>query len=151
MEQIIKFGISNYLQLCVEAGFSQIQSHITFKKSSVFCFNYSYLVPVPNSTSVTVVGNQTVGQSLMLKCTVTTVKGITSRMDIVWSSNSYELKRTEGVNSYFTSDNSETYTDSYNAIQINTSDDGRVFDCKLLVNTIPLLIIDGSVTLDVIG
>ena len=28
MEQIIKFGISNYLQLCVEAGFSQIQSHI---------------------------------------------------------------------------------------------------------------------------
>ena len=29
MEQIIKFGISNYLQLCVEAGFSQIQSHIT--------------------------------------------------------------------------------------------------------------------------
>ena len=28
MEQIIKFGISNYLQLCMEAGFSQIQSHI---------------------------------------------------------------------------------------------------------------------------
>ena len=28
IEQIIKFGISNYLQLCVEAGFSQIQSHI---------------------------------------------------------------------------------------------------------------------------
>ena len=28
MEQIIKFGISNYLLLCVEAGFSQIQSHI---------------------------------------------------------------------------------------------------------------------------
>ena len=30
MEQIIKFGISNYLQLCVEAGFSQIQSHMRF-------------------------------------------------------------------------------------------------------------------------
>ena len=28
MEQIIKFGISNYLQLCVEAGFSQIQSQL---------------------------------------------------------------------------------------------------------------------------
>ena len=28
MEQIIKIGISNYLQLCVEAGFSQIQSQI---------------------------------------------------------------------------------------------------------------------------
>ena len=31
MEQIIKFGISNYLQLCVEAGFSQIQSHFSLK------------------------------------------------------------------------------------------------------------------------
>ena len=30
MEQIIKFGISNYLQLCVEAGFSQIQSQFKF-------------------------------------------------------------------------------------------------------------------------
>ena len=30
MEQIIKLGISNYLQLCVEAGFSQIQSQISF-------------------------------------------------------------------------------------------------------------------------
>ena len=26
--QIIKFGISKYLYLCVEAGFSQIRSHI---------------------------------------------------------------------------------------------------------------------------
>ena len=29
MEQIIKFGISNYLQLCVEAGFSQIKIGIS--------------------------------------------------------------------------------------------------------------------------
>ena len=33
MEQIIKFGISNYLQLCVEAGFSQIQSHMLIPAS----------------------------------------------------------------------------------------------------------------------
>ena len=30
MGQLIKFGISNYLQLCVEAGFSQIQSHFMY-------------------------------------------------------------------------------------------------------------------------
>ena len=36
MEQIIKFGISNYLQLCVEAGFSQIQSRIRTRQ-------YTYL------------------------------------------------------------------------------------------------------------
>ena len=33
MEQIIKFGISNYLQMCVEAGFSQIQSHISHTRA----------------------------------------------------------------------------------------------------------------------
>ena len=110
-----------------------------------------YLVPAPDSVSVTAVGNQTVGRSLMLKCSVTTVKGITSRMDIVWSSNSSELKRTEGVNSDFTSDNLVTYINSYNAIQINTSDDGRVFGCEILVNTIPPLMVYGNVTLDVIG
>ena len=116
-----------------------------------FCFIYSYLVPVPDSVRVTVVGNQTVGQSLMLECTVTTVKGITSRMDIVWSSNSYELKRIEGVNSNFISDNLVTYKDSYNEIQINTSDDGRVYGCEILVNTIPPLMLDSNVTLDVTG
>ena len=45
MDQIIKFGISNYLQLCVEAGFSQIQSHIYiiiyFHKITNFLANYN--------------------------------------------------------------------------------------------------------------
>ena len=36
MEQIIKFGISNYLQLCVEAGFSQIQSQLFLLDAVVF-------------------------------------------------------------------------------------------------------------------
>ena len=49
MEQIIKFGISNYLQLCVEAGFSQIQSHIivtfilcasTYQFTQLYGFNF---------------------------------------------------------------------------------------------------------------
>ena len=42
MEQIIKFGISNYLQLCVEAGFSQIQSQIfyySFTECSIRIFH----------------------------------------------------------------------------------------------------------------
>ena len=36
MEQIIKFGISNYLQLCVEAGFSQIQSQIRMYVHTIY-------------------------------------------------------------------------------------------------------------------
>ena len=91
------------------------------------------------------------GQSLTLQCEVTTVRGITSRVDIVWSSNGLELNRTEGVNINFTSDSSVTYTDYYDVVQLNTSDDGRVYQCEVFVNTSPPLMADGNVTLDVNG
>ena len=50
MDQIIKFGISNYLQLCVEAGFSQIQSHIGI--NSLLILDYSRR-PWPDALDLT--------------------------------------------------------------------------------------------------
>ena len=101
--------------------------------------------------NITITSNQTVSQPLSLQCSVTTVRGITSRVDIVWSSNGVELRRIEGANVSFTSDSLVTYTDHYNALQLNTSDDGRVYQCELLLNIIPLLMADGNITLDVYG
>ena len=108
-------------------------------------------MPIPDTVNVTVISSQTVGQPLTLECNVTTVRGITSRMDIVWSSNSTVLKTIKGMNGSFTSDNSVAYIDSYDAVQINTSDDGRVYVCEIFVNTSPPVIIDGNTTLDVTG
>ena len=51
-----------------------------------------FLVPTP-TVSVTAPKNQMVGQSLIVQCEVTTVRGITSRVDIVWSSDGTELVR----------------------------------------------------------
>ena len=93
---------------------------------------------------------QTVGQPLTLECDVSTVRGITSRVDIVWSSNGSELKRIEGANVSLTSE-IETYTVIYDAMQLNTSDDGRVFQCEVFVNTNPPLMADSNITLHVIG
>ena len=42
---------------------------------------------------MTAPNTQTVGQSLTLQCEVTTVRGITSRVDIVWSSDGTVLRR----------------------------------------------------------
>ena len=42
---------------------------------------------------------QIVGQSLTLQCEVTTVRDITSRIDIAWSSGGMELQRINGVSS----------------------------------------------------
>ena len=116
-----------------------------------YCIFYHYLVPTPDIVSLTVITTQTVGQALTLECNATTVRGITSRVDIVWSSNGLELKRIEGANVSFISDSLVTYVDYYNALQLNTSDDGRVFQCKMIVNTSPALMADDNVTLDVIG
>ena len=108
-------------------------------------------MPAPDSVDLTVASNQTVGQPLVLQCDVTTVRGITSRVDIVLSSNGSELKRIEGVSVNFTSDGLDVYTVFYDAIQLNTSDDGRVFRCELIVNTSPPLMADDSITLNLTG
>ena len=93
---------------------------------------------------------QTVGQSLTLQCEVTTVRDIISRVDIVWSSDGTVLRRMNDVSST-TMDNSLVYTDSYNISQLSTTDDGRVIQCEVVINTSPSVMASDSITLDVTG
>ena len=39
---------------------------------------------------------QAVGQSLSLECIVTTVRGLSSSIDIIWTSDGVEIQRTSG-------------------------------------------------------
>ena len=110
-----------------------------------------FLVPFPDTVNITPISTQTVSQSLKLECSATTVRGIASRVDIVWSNNGFELKRIEEVNASFTSDSFVTYKDFYDVLQLNTSDDGRVYQCEVIVNTNPSLVANGNFSLDVIG
>ena len=94
---------------------------------------------------------QTVGQSLTLQCEVTTVRGITSRVDIVWSSDGTELERIVGVRRDDILPTALTYIDSYTISQLNTTDDGRVIQCEVVINTSPSVMASDSITLDVTG
>ena len=87
---------------------------------------YISLVPVP-SIEIIALNNQTVGQSLTLESTITTVRGITSRVDIVWSNNGVELRRINNTNISLTVNDSELYEDTFNIPLLRTSDDNRVF------------------------
>ena len=100
--------------------------------------------------NVTAPNTQIVGQSLTLQCEVTTVRGITSRVDIVWSSGGTELERMNNVSST-TMDNSLVYTDSYTISQLSTTDEGRVIQCEVVINADPLVMANDSITLDVTG
>ena len=108
-----------------------------------------FSVPTP-TVSVTAPNNQTVGQSLTLQCEVTTVRGITSRVDIVWSSNGTELERMNDVSST-TMDNSLVYTDSYTILQLSTDDEGRDYWCEVVINSNPTIANNANITLDVTG
>ena len=114
-------------------------------------FSVVSLVPVPSIDIITL-NNQTVGQSLTLESTITTVRGITSGANIVWSSNGVELKRITNANNTFIINDSELYKDTFNIPLLSTSDDGRAFQCEMIIMTTPSIIVAANeVTLDVTG
>ena len=108
-----------------------------------------FSVPTP-TVRVTSLNNQTVGQSLMLQCEVTTVRGITSRVDIMWSSNGTELQRMDNVVLSLIND-SLMYMDTYINPLLNTTDDGRMIQCEVVINASPSVTANDLITLDVTG
>ena len=95
--------------------------------------------------TVTALDTQIVGQSLSLGCSVTAVRGITSPVDVIWNRNGIELQITE-----FNS-TEEINTDTYTISQLYTTDDGREYQCEVVISTSPPIMATGSVTLDVMG
>ena len=108
-------------------------------------------VPNPTNLTVTAPATQIVGQSLILECSVTTVRGITSRVDIEWSTGNMILQKENGINVALTMADTVVYKNSYNISQVSTLDDGRVYQCKVIISTIPQIMATDSTTLDVTG
>ena len=91
-------------------------------------------------------------QSLTLECDTITVRGITSRVDIVWSSGGIELKRINNVNISLTVNDSELYKVAYTIPLLSTIDDGKVIQCEVAIMTTQSVIVaNNNITLDVIG
>ena len=111
-----------------------------------------YIVPSRlHNASLVATSDQIVGQSLTLECSVTTVRGITSRVDIVWSSDGTHLNTINGVNESTLEKTTAIYSALYTIPLLRTTDDGRVYQCEVVINTNPPVLATGSVTLDVTG
>ena len=94
---------------------------------------------------------QTVGQSLLLECIVTTVRGITSAMDITWSSDGVVFNIERNVSINHTTLYTASYTSTYIIPQLSTLDDDRVYNCEVVINTTPSVTATGRIEIDVIG
>jgi len=108
-------------------------------------------VPTP-LVSINAPSTQTVGQSLTLGCSMTAVRGITSRVDIIWRSYGTVLRR---VNSTLpTINNSLVYSDTFTMrFCLCSADQNEQYQCEVVINASLSVMTTGSVniTLDVIG
>ena len=129
------------MQHCIRA-IPYIHAYIVVINSYYYkCYNISWsilhsfyyvLVPAP-LVILSAPEVQVVGQSLTLKCDITTVKGITSRVDVIWGSGDLELKRTEGINISSMSANSLLYTDFYLISQLSTAHEDTSYKCTVVI------------------
>ena len=120
---------------------------VIFIRIQVKCFSVS------NSTNVmmTTLSEQIVGQPLMLECAMSTPKGISSRVDVVWSRDGVEVESINDITSNFSSPEVVVYTNIYTIPLLSTYDDDTVYKCEVIINSNPLFRIRDNETLDVIG
>ena len=70
-----------------------------------------------------------------MQCSATIVRGITSRVDIIWSIGTRQIRRVNNVTaSSFTT--SAVYNDSFIIPSLNISDIGDTYQCEVLINSI---------------
>jgi len=100
--------------------------------------------------TVTAPNTQTVGQSLTLTCSATTVRGITSQVDITWRRDGISLNRSNNISSS-TTGNSLVYSDSYTISPLSTDDNGREYECTLVIHSSPVTMFNDTLILDVAG
>ena len=109
------------------------------------------IVPTTYGLSLNAHHVQIVGQSLTLECSVTTVRGITSRVDIVWSSDDRVLNQEHTIAKDSTTRNFAVYSSTYIISPLDVSDDGRTYQCEAIINSKPPIKVNDNVTLDVTG
>ena len=139
-----------YVCTCMQK-LSLLSTYVEVTNSKLYRTIIIYtIVPTP-SVAVNIMNNQTVGRSLILECDLTIVKGITSRVDIVWSSNGVELNTIRGVNVTLVRDNSVSFTDTYTISQLSTTDENKEYQCEVSIDAQSPVTATGRVILNVTG
>ena len=101
---------------------------------------------------MTSVGAVEFGKAATLECNAIAVRGITSRVDIIWTTGSRVVRRVEGVAaSIGNNSQSVVYTDQFITPPLSANDDGRVYQCQVVINADFRINALGSIVLDFIG
>ena len=104
-----------------------------------------FIVPIP-LVQITVFGNETfgnktfenvtIGDPLKLDCTVTAVRGISSSVDIIWTTGGRVVRRVDNITADIENDSS-IYTDSFEISSLSAIDNRREYQCTVVINASP--------------
>ena len=101
--------------------------------------------------TVTAPNTQTVGQPLTLTCNATTVQGITSQVDIVWRRGGRILRNERNISPTTVTTTSLVFTDTYTTSQLGSNDNGREYECRIVVRSLVVVRSIDTFTLNVTG
>ena len=80
-----------------------------------------------------VLRNVTIGEPLTLDCTVTAVRGISSSVDIIWTTGGRVVRRVDNITADIENDYA-IYTDSFEISLLSAIDNGREYQCAIVIN-----------------
>ena len=75
----------------------------------------------------------TIDQPLILQCTATIMKGITSTVDIIWTTGNAQVRRVNNVTASSNTYSQSIYNDSFIIPSLKFSDIGNVYECEILI------------------
>ena len=107
-----------------------------------------FLVPTP-VVNISAPNNLTTGQSVTLDCSIVAVRGITSRVDIVWYGNGIQVRRIDNITASIINGTTAVYMDSLNISSLTRQYDGRLYSCQAIINNEPPTIAFSSIRLNV--
>ena len=114
-----------------------------FKNYVLLCAKH-FTVPIP-LVQITIFDNKTIGNEtygsrnltigdpLTLDCTVTAVRGISSSVDIIWTTGGRVVRRVDNITADIEND-SAIYTDSFEISSLSAIDNGREYQCTVVIN-----------------
>ena len=82
------------------------------------------------------ISDLTIGDPLMLDCTVTAVRGISSSVDIIWTTGGRVVRRVNDTVADIGNE-SAIYTDSFEISSLSAIDNGRVYQCTVVIDASP--------------
>ena len=77
--------------------------------------------------------NLTIGDSLTLDCSFTAVRGISSSVNFIWTTGGIEVRRVDNITANVLND-SAIYTDSFEITSLSAIDNGREYQCTIMIN-----------------